>query len=161
MQLTEIGTLVRSRREHLGLSQEQLAGFTHLSRVTVNQLERGTLKDLGVAKLLPLVRLLGIRLELTAAPTRRNGLYMASITSGVSLREKISEKRLSTALGTGIIPPGHRPQIAALLNEAPLEMLAKAVEESARREHIAPKKIWAHLQVWARDLQSTRRELLT
>ena len=160
MQLPEIGALVRSRREQLGLSQEQLAHFSGLSRVTINQLECGTLKDLGVAKLLALASVLGIRMTAAAMPKKGNGLYMASITSGVSHRQKIGEKNLSKALGAGVIPAGYRPQIASLLNEAPLEILVKAVEESAVREQVAPKKIWAHVRMWARDLMSTRRELI-
>ena len=159
MQLPEIGTLVRSRRERLGLSQEQLARFSGLSRVTVNQLERGTLKDLGVAKLMTLGGVLGIRLTAATTAGKENGLYMASITSGVSHRRTIDARQLSKALGSGIIPANYRPQIAALLNEAPLEILVKAVEESAMREKVAPKIIWAHLRTWARDLMSTRREL--
>ena len=66
---------------------------------------------------------------------------------------------LFRSLGSGAIPTGYRPQIAVLLNEAPLEILVKAVEEAAKREAVAPKKVWAHLRVWARDLMSTRREL--
>ena len=159
MQLSEIGTVVRSRREQLGLSQGQFARFSGLSRVTINQLERGTLKDLGVAKLMTLGGVLGIRLTAATTRGRVNGLYMASITSGVSLREKIDARQLSKALGSGVIPTGYRPQIAVLLNEAPLEILVKAVEEAAKREAVAPKKVWAHLRAWARDLMSTRREL--
>lgn len=160
MQLAEIGALVRSRREELGLSQERLAHFSGLSRVTINQLERGALKDLGVAKLIGLTSLLGIALLAAPKPKRSNGLYMAAVTSGVSHRKMIDEKHLSGALGSGVVPAGFRSQIASLINEAPLEILVKAVEESARREHVAPKKIWGHIYLWARELQSPRRELL-
>lgn len=160
MQITEIGVIVRSRREQLGLSQERLAHFCGLSRVTINQLERGTIKDLGIAKLIVLTSLLGISFSATAKPKKSNGLFMASVTSGVSHRDKIDERRLSGALGSGIVPSGFRPQIASLINEAPLEILVKAVEESAQKEHVAPKKIWRHIHRWAQDLQSTRRELL-
>ena len=160
MQIAEIGAMVRSRREQLGLSQERLGHFSGLSRVTINQLERGTIKDLGVAKLIALTSILGINLSATARPAKSNGLFMASVTSGVSHRDKIDEKNLAEALGTGVVPSGFRPQIASLINEAPLEILVKAVEESARKKHVAPKKIWGHIHQWAHELQSTRRELL-
>jgi DNA-binding XRE family transcriptional regulator len=42
---------VKVRREALGLSQQALGRLAGLSRATINQLERGTLRDLGVAKL--------------------------------------------------------------------------------------------------------------
>ncbi len=159
MRIAEIGAVIRCRREKLGLSQERLGHFSGLSRVTINQLECGTIKDLGVAKLIALTGILGISLSATARPRKGNGLFMASIASGVSHRDKIDEKNLAAALGTGIVPSGFRPHIAALINETSLEILVKAVEESARKEHVAPKKIWKHIHQWAHDLQSTRREL--
>lgn len=160
MRIAEIGAIVRSGREQLGLSQVRLGHFSGLSRVTINQLERGTIKDLGIAKLIALTGIPGINLSAPTRSGKGNGLFMASITSSISHRDKIDEKNLTEALGTGIVPSGFRPQIASLIDEAPLEILVKAVEESARKAHVAPKKIWAHIHQCAHDLQSTRRELL-
>ena len=156
MQLPEIGLLVHSRRSDLGLSQQQLARLSGLSRATVNQLERGTLKDLGVAKLIALVELLGIELSARARPAKSNGLRMAAITSGVSLRKQLSKAMLAQAMRCGKIPAGYEAQVAALLDEAPLPIMVKAVEESAGAGSAGPKKIWAHLSRWALELQSTR-----
>jgi transcriptional regulator with XRE-family HTH domain len=55
MNLTEIGQRIRDRREELGLSQDRLAKLGGLSRVTINQLETGSIGDLGVSKLLNLL----------------------------------------------------------------------------------------------------------
>ena len=81
---------------------------------------------------------------------------MATVTSGVSHRKQMSAAMLSTALRSGEIPPGYEAHIANLLDEAPLAIVVKAVEESARPGIIAPKKIWAHLQRLAGELQSIR-----
>lgn len=159
MQLPEIGLLVHTRRAQAGLSQQRLARLTGLSRVTVNQLERGTLKDLGVAKLMALARLLGIDISAQPKPPRANGLFMAAVTSGVSLRESIDQDVLAKALGSGVIPAGYQAQIGALLGEAPLEILVKAVEEAAQRENVPPKKIWGHVYQWAKELQVVRPAL--
>ena len=156
MQLTEIGDLVQARRVALGLSQERLASLARLSRVTVNQLERGTLRDLGVTKLMGLLSLLGIEISAQARPPKANGLFMAAVTSSVSHREAIDQNVLAKALGSGVMPLEFRAQIGALLGEAPLEILVKAVEEAAQREHVTPKKIWGHVFQWAKELQVAR-----
>lgn len=156
MQLVEIGALVHARRRALGLSQEQLARLAGLSRATVNQLERGTLKDLGVAKLIALTGLVGISLSAAAKRTHGRGLKMASVTAGVSQRRGLPTDVLAKALRSGVIPAGYEAQVALLLDEAPLEILVKAVEESARGAPLAAKRIWAHLHRWARDFDSVR-----
>lgn len=158
MRLTEIGHLVHARRTEIGLSQQGLANLSHLSRLTINQLERGTLKDLGVAKLIALAHLLGIELSARTLPAKANGLLMATVTSGVSLRKQMDEEMLAQALASGEIPSGYRAQIGTLLGEAPLPILVKAVEEAAQRKAIAPKKIWANVFGWAKELQVLRPE---
>ena len=64
MNLVEIGALVQNQREQLGLTQIQLARISGLSHATVKQLEGGTLKEVGVTKLLVLFDLLGLDLSL-------------------------------------------------------------------------------------------------
>lgn len=159
MQLAEIGNLVHARRTEIGLSQQSLAKLSNLSRLTINQLERGTLKDLGAAKLIALARLMGIDISAQARRSKENGLFMATITSGVSLRKQMNEDLLAHALASGEIPSGFRAQMGTLLSEAPLPILVKAVEEAAHREAIAPKKIWANVFRWAKELQVVRPEL--
>ena len=61
LRIAEIGAIVRSRRVQLGLSQERLGHFSGLSRVIINQLECGTIKDFGIAKLIALTGMLKLR----------------------------------------------------------------------------------------------------
>lgn len=148
--------MVQARRAQLGLSQQRLAQLSGLSRVTVNQLERGSLNDIGIAKLLVLTGLLGIDITAHAKQQKAKGLFMAAVTSNVSHRSQLGEADLAKALASGVIPSGYKPHIAALLNEAPLEIIVKAVEESARKSRMPPKKIWRHIWQWTQDLQCTR-----
>lgn len=156
MRLLEIGNLIHTRRARAGLSQQQLAKLAGLSRLTINQLERGKLKDLGVAKLMALARVLGIDISAQARPAKENGLFMAAVTSGVSLSRQMDETTLARTLASGEIPPGFRAQIGALLEEAPLEILVKAVEESAHRQGVPAKKIWEHVFNWFDEFQVVR-----
>jgi hypothetical protein len=49
------------------------------------------------------------------------------------------------------------PHVATLLDEAPLELVVRAVEEAARRERVDPRRIWRNLARWAAELRSPRR----
>src|ERR1700692_4896996 len=90
MQLYEIGQSVAKRRAELDLTQAQLAKLSGLSRFTVNQLETGKVKDLGINKLIPLLSVLGI--ELTAKPRPdQKGLFKASVSANVSYKGKLTE----------------------------------------------------------------------
>ncbi len=157
MQLTEIGAAVRERRETLELSQHALARLAGLSRATINQLERGALKDLGVAKLIRLLGLLGLDLDARRTATSARALLAASRTASVSYRHALSARSLARALASGEIPPGMTPHLSALLDEAPLPIVVRAVEEAARRERVPPKRIWRNLARWAAALRSPRR----
>jgi transcriptional regulator with XRE-family HTH domain len=157
MQLAEVGIAVRRRREALGLSQKALAGLAGLSRATINQLEGGTLRDLGIAKLGRLLGLLGLDLTTRRAARPARGLLMASRTASVSYRRALDAGTLAQALASGRMPPGTEPHIALLLDEAPLQIVVRAVEEAARREQVPPKQIWRNLARWAAALRSPRR----
>lgn len=157
MDLHDLGLQVRARREALGLSQQRLARLAGLSRATINQLETGALKDLGVAKLAALVELLGMRLEASAQPPQRRGLLMASRTASVSYRTPLQAGQLAQALATGELPAAWVPHVATLLDEAPLPLLVSAVEEAAERSKVPPRRIWSHLERWAQQMRSPRR----
>lgn len=157
MRLREIGTAVRERREALGLSQKGLARLAGLSRATVNQLENGALKDLGVVKLANVLGLLGLGLEAKRAATPAHGLRMASRTASVSYKRALDPGSLARALASGEIPPGMEPHLATLLDEAPLQIVVRAIEEAARQTRVPPKRIWENLARWASELRSPRR----
>lgn len=156
MNLHEIGQLVRERREALGLSQERLARLAGLSRATINQLETGSLPDLGVSKLVALLDVVGLQLEAEPRVASRHGLRMASQTASVSYKAPLDENQLARALATGHLPAEMVAHISTLIDEAPLPIVVSAVEEAARVRHVPPKRIWRHLIRWAHELRSPR-----
>jgi len=156
MNLRQIGLRVRERREALGLSQQRLARLTGLSRATVNQLETGVLVDLGVTKLVVLLDLVGLQVTAGTQAPIRHGLLMASRSASVSYKSPLLAGQLAKVLASGELPTALLPQVATFIDEAPLPLVAAAVEEAAAREHVPPKLIWQHLQRWARELGSPR-----
>jgi transcriptional regulator with XRE-family HTH domain len=156
MNLREIGLLVASRRSTLGLTQERLAKLSNLSRSTIVHLEKGTLKDLGAAKLFSLLSLLGLDLIMQGQGKRRSALEMASQTASVSYKKKLAKTDLASALVSGEILRDSFPYIATLLDEAPLPIIVLAVEEAAIATHTRPKVIWKNIDRWTREMHSPR-----
>jgi transcriptional regulator with XRE-family HTH domain len=156
MNLKDLSSPIQARREALGLSQARLAKLCGLSRATVNQLENGTLVDLGAAKLLALLNLLGIELGAKTKPARANALALLSQTVSVSYREPLKSAELARALVDGNLPESIIPHIATLLDDAPLPLILATLEQVARQTHTPPKMLWKHLVQWAQALQSPR-----
>jgi transcriptional regulator with XRE-family HTH domain len=156
MNLFEIGALVQNRREQLELTQIQLARMSGLSRATVKQLEGGTLKELGVTKLLVLFDLLGLEMIIRQPKQLRHALQMASQSASVSYKTVMQTKELQTALVSGVVPASLVAHIATFLDETPLTLLVAAVQEASQRGRVPMKLIWRHLEQWAIEFQSPR-----
>jgi transcriptional regulator with XRE-family HTH domain len=156
MNLREIGLRVGQRRTDLGLSQDRLARLCGLSRSTIHHLEKGTLNDLGAAKLLALLSLLGLDVITQETSKKHFGLDMASKTASVSYKTRLQSTDLSHSLVCGELPESIYPHVATLLDEAPLEMIVSAVEEAAIENHVAPKLIWKNILRWAQEMHSPR-----
>lgn len=156
MNLREIGLKVGRRRTDLGLSQERLAKLCGLSRSTIHHLEKGSLNDLGAAKLLSLLSLLGLDVITQEHTKKHHGLDMASKTASVSYKTKLQSSDLSKSLVSGELPEKIYPHVATLLDEAPLAIIVSAVEEAAHANQVAPKLIWKNIDRWAQGMHSPR-----
>jgi transcriptional regulator with XRE-family HTH domain len=156
MNLADIGHLVQQRRQVIGLSQDRLAKLSGLSRATIHSLEAGTIKDLGAAKLITVLDLLGLQLGATSQQRPRNALHLVSQTASVSYKHGLEPGALGSALVDGHLPPYITPQVATLLDEAPLSLIVATVEEVAAASQCSTKILWKHMAQWARDLHSPR-----
>ena len=86
MHLHEIGQAVSCRRASLQLTQGQLAKLAGLSRLTINQLEAGKLKDLGVMKLFTLLQVLGLDVSLQEKQNQRGVFHRITSYSPAKAR---------------------------------------------------------------------------
>lgn len=157
--LAGAGTAIRSRRESLGLTQDRLATLADLSRVTINELENGLTRDLGIGKVLRLLDVLGLSLGITPRrsagdKSARNGLRIAATSASVSYRQALPIATLAEAVRSGKIPAQYRAHFATLLDEAPIPVVVRAVEESFVSS--VPKSTWRHIAKWASEFKSTR-----
>lgn len=156
MNLINLGSLVHDRRREIGLSQDRLAKLSGLSRATINQLETGTIHELGAAKLIGLLDLLGITVEAKHTHHHRNALELISQTASVSYKSTLDSAELASALIKGELPAHMLPHVATLLDEAPLPLIVGAVQEIATAYKQSPKSIWRNVSKWAAQVQSDR-----
>lgn len=155
MNLAQIGGEIRSKRIQAGLQQEHVAKFAGLSRVTINQLENGTLKDLGYTKLKAVMDVLGLDMETVQPSGLKNALAVAARSISTSYRDVITPDTLSTMLRSGVAPEQFQPHLMALLDETPLPVVVKAVAEAATPD-VPAKQIMKHLSLWAKQWKVCR-----
>lgn len=155
MNLAQIGAEIHSKRVQTGLLQEQVAKFAGLSRVTINQLENGTLKDLGYQKLKAVMDVLGLDMATVQPSGLKSALAVTARSISTSYRDVITPDMLSMMLRSGIAPEQFQPHLMALLDETPLPVVVKAVAEAATPD-VPAKKIMKHLSVWAKQWKVCR-----
>jgi transcriptional regulator with XRE-family HTH domain len=134
VKLEEIGSEIRRFRRARGLTQMQLATAAHVTRTTLNQLENGLLKDLGIRKVQAILDQVGLVLKVADAsiePKSTDFLRLASTSASVSFKDALTEKELLRVLLTGKVPSERRPHIRMLLEEAPRSLVEGLVQQVA------------------------------
>ncbi|MFB9243499.1 helix-turn-helix domain-containing protein [Massilia antarctica] len=131
MNLAQIGAAIHNRRVDAGLLQEHVGRFAGLSRVTINQLENGTLKELGYTRLKSVMDILGLDMETVQPSGLRSALTVAARSISTSYEDVLTPDMLSEMLRSGQAPEKFHPHLMALLDETPLSVVVKAVGEAA------------------------------
>jgi transcriptional regulator with XRE-family HTH domain len=165
--LHEIGSAVRLRRTEMGLTQDLLARISGLSRSTVSAVEKQTIRNLSIAKAVALLESIGLSMNITlnnstgssarkASPPIRTALERASATASVSFGHAMTSKQLEAALLTGEALEQIKPHLRALLDETPVSLLAKVVDEVHADKAVARAKVWSAMRTLAHELQCYR-----
>jgi hypothetical protein len=111
--------------------------MTGLSRATINTLESGK-KDLGLAKVLAILEVLGMKLALDDASTGWSLLAEVLVPSPV----------IAQAIKTGRVPGGYSPEFSRMLELAPASELVQAVAQAF--QGTVPRAAWEILAGLAR-----------
>ncbi len=153
---------IQRKRKALGLTQQQLADMAGLSRQSLNGIERGTV-NVTLENLGRLLDILGLSIAISdpqaerqAAGKPTRALWMAAKGANVSYAGELTPELLEGALATGQVPDDFRAHIAQVLDEAPLQLVVKAVAEVADKQHRKPAEIWKNLRSLAQSLTATR-----
>lgn len=152
MKIQDLGHRIRIARNQRGMTQQALADASGVSRTTLNLLENGLARDIGLEKAEGILAKLGLSLTIEPAPpARADFVKMASTSASVSARESIDEKQLRRILLTGKLPRIHRAHIRRLLEESPIELI-RSLLDSLRARHKAG-RVESNLRDIAADLQ--------
>ena len=156
MRIQELGQEVRRARQAQGLTQAALARAVGLSRETLNLLESGLVRDLGIRKVLAVLDHLelAITLQPIGRPRRPDYLRMACTSANVSFKTALTENELIHALVTGKVPAKRSAHLRALLDEAPEALVRGLVQEAARWTQ--PGKLEKNLRKLAAGAGATR-----
>lgn len=157
MRIQELGNEIRKARLAQGLTQAQLAASAGLARETLNLLENGLVRELGVRKVFAVLDRLGLDmvLEHGKRPRRPDYVRMACTTANVSFRSALTEDELIHALVTGRVPPKRIPHLRMLLDEAPAALLNGLAAEAAK--WTKPGKLQQNLLRLAHEAGASRR----
>ena len=157
MKAQELGQAIRSARKARSLTQAQLAKAAGLSRETLNLLESGLVRDLGIRKVLAVLEALGLELtvEPTGRPRKPDYLRMACTSANVSYKTALTEDELVHAIVTGKVPKGKAAHLRVLFDEAPLKSLKGLAEEAGKWAQ--PGKLQRTLEKLVRDSGASRK----
>lgn len=134
MRLQELGQVIRNARRARNLTQARLASDVGISRETLNLLESGLIRDLGIRKVAAVLEKLSLALavEPVGRIRRPNYLGMACTTANVSFKSALTEDQLVHALVTGKMPAGRAAHFRSLFDEAPTSLLKGLAEEAGK-----------------------------
>lgn len=150
----ELSQTVRTRRTEIGLSQAALAKLAGVSRSTIVQLENATLKDLSFSRTAAVLNAIGLNLEIWQPHPRvvpRSSEYtpplvIAAHTASTSYRTVIKPEVLSSVLYAGVAPEDYQAHVHTLLEESPLALLARVVEQMHAETGMPRDQVWSNMR---------------
>ncbi|MCI4430222.1 MAG: helix-turn-helix transcriptional regulator [Burkholderiales bacterium] len=162
--LQELGTAVKTRRSDMGLTQAALARISGLSRSTVNSLENGSIRDLSVNRAHKLLEAIGLSLSIPevrprikqSAVARSAALEVAARTANVSYKTQATGEHIRTALLKAEVPSAAFANVRALLEEAPVSMLARVVEQIHAESKTSRADVWKNMRAVAQRMHVQR-----
>lgn len=160
----ELGKAVHARRSEMGLTQSFLAKLSGLTRQTISQVETGAVKDLSLNRAERLAGVLGLSLHVeqpharsrVASGTRTSALARAARTASVSYRKALPPARLRKILVDGNVSLDYAPYLLALLDEAPVSLLASLSEQLHGEVATSREDLWKNFRKLAHQVKSKR-----
>jgi transcriptional regulator with XRE-family HTH domain len=145
----------------MGLTQEQVAALSGLSRQTVCQVETGSVPDLGLNKAEKLASVLGLALRVETSHRKllthkMTPLKRAANSAGVSYKTSLTAAQLKNILMKGQVPSKYEPHLHALLDDAPVSLLAAVAEQLNEEVHISRDSVWRNYRDLASQVKSRR-----
>lgn len=164
MKVAIVGSVVRSYRKASGISQKDLAAKVGISRATLNYLESGRDIEIGAAKLLSLLDVLGVPFTVPGDVDRtHDDAVIDKAIKGITGKggKRLPRKALIEALTTGRPPIGFESQIEQALETAPEAAILAVVRAVSASSGLSPQAVWKNGRSLAKTVGSTRKGWLS
>lgn len=155
MDILTIGGIIKKERTACGLSQKALAAASHVSRVTIVNLENGKAGDIGSIKLSEIADNVGIPMFTTGKKMDFVKVTLSNINT--SYKKSMSFSDLEKFLLSGKIEPGLEGQVMHLIDETPTSLISGAVKQLAAKKNINAKVVWKNLAHVAAEIKSPNK----
>jgi transcriptional regulator with XRE-family HTH domain len=155
MDISTIGAIIKKERVACGLSQKALAEASHISRVTLVNLEKGKVGDIGAVKLAQIAKNVGM--PLFSSGKKIDFLKMTLSNLNTSYKKSMSASDLEKLMLSGNIPPGLEGQVLQLIDETPTSLVTGAVKQLAEKKNMQAKLLWKNLAQIASQIQTTNK----
>lgn len=155
MDISTIGTIIKKERMACGLSQKALAEASHVSRVTIVNLEKGKVGDIGAVKLSEIAEIVGTPLFWSGKKMDFFKMTLGHINT--SYKKSMSASDLEKFMLSGKIETGFEGQVLHLIDETSTSLLAGAVKQLATKKNIKAKLIWKTLAHVATEINSPNK----
>lgn len=155
MDILTIGAIIKNGRTACGLSQKALAAASHVSRVTIVNLERGKVGDVGAIKLSGITDIIGTPMFSTGMKMDFVNITLANINT--SYKKSMSISELENFMLSGKIQPGLEGQVMHLIDETPTSLVVGAVKQLSANNNVNAKLIWKNLAKVASEIQSPNK----
>ncbi len=155
MDISTIGAIIKNEREACGLTQKALAFASHVSRVTIVNLENGKVGDIGAVKLSEIAENIGT--SLFARGKKMDAIKMTLGNVNTSYKTAMSASDLEKLMLSGKIVQGFEGQVLQLIDETPTALVVNAVKQVAAKKKIKPKLLWKNLAKVAAEIKSPNK----
>jgi transcriptional regulator with XRE-family HTH domain len=155
MDILTIGAIIKKERTACGLSQRALAEASHVSRVTIVNLERGNVGDISAIKLSEIAENVGVPMFSTGKAMDFIKVTLANINT--SYKKSMSVSDFEMFMLSGKIQLGLEGQVMHLIDETPTSLIAGAIKQLSAKKRINAKQVWKNMAHVAAEIKSPNK----
>jgi hypothetical protein len=159
----EIAQAAQTRRREIGLSVAGVAGLANVPVSVVDRLESAADRDLRVLEVASVLSAIGLGLLVTRVrppsidrSASQSPFDVAARTASTSFARILPTDALQDALCSGAVPSEFEAHLRTLLDEAPVGLLAKLVEQAHVDSGLSRHHIWVNMHQIAAQLKVRR-----
>jgi len=159
----EIAQAAQTRRLEIGLSVAAVASLADVPVSVVGRIESAADRDLRVLEVASVLSAIGLGLLVTRVrppsknkPACQSPFDVAARTASTSFARILTTDALQDALYSGAVPSEFEAHLRTLLDEAPIGLLAKLVEQAHVDSGLSRQHIWANMHQIAAQLKVRR-----